>query len=160
MSYSFNVYVGWFFKVPRVPTERVTNKTACTNPDCPSHGVERRTKFCQDCGQPLGFVESREVVDEQIGHWHIEEVDDGHWVDTMAVVSPDAGKEHYFIPNHRGYGVTMAGDEVNEAVVMQSADTKAEFARFKARYGAFCAAMQKAYGVKLTPVYGVVPYVH
>lgn len=159
MSSHLHVYVGWFFLVPKVPTEKIERKTACVSASCKAHGEERRAKFCQDCGQPLGTLESRSTVDEQISMYDLDDFVDGDWVDEMCQVSPRESGEHFWIPNHSGYGVTMSEYEENEPVII-GAGAEAELARlrFNGRYAAFQKAVEDAYGITLQATYGVVPY--
>lgn len=128
--------------------------TACVNTSCPSHGIERRAKFCQDCGQPIGTIENRQQVEAQINLYQV----DDEWTDVMCQVGPSESSEQYWIPNHHGHGVTMSEYEENEVVLMDSEAVKEAYARFKARYSKFATAIEKTYGAKLTPVYGVLPY--
>ena len=154
MSCHLYVYVGWFFKVPKVMTEKVTKKTACVNTECASHGMERRTKFCQDCGRPLGTLEDRKQLEEQL---NLHRVDD-EWTDVMFQAGPSESGEHFWLPNHNGHGTTMSDYQDNEVVFMDSEKVKEEYARFKGRYSKFADAIEATYGVKLTPAYGVLPY--
>jgi hypothetical protein len=162
MSSHLYVYVGWFFMVPKVMAERVTKTPACVNTACPAHGVQWRVKFgakfCQDCGQPLGVIETRSMVEQQVSLYDVDDVLDGKWVDEMRQLSPREGGEHFWVPNHRGYGTTMSEYDDNEPVIMLGSEVETEFERFKARYGAFQKAVEQAKGITLQPAYGVLPY--
>jgi hypothetical protein len=158
MSSHLYVYVGWFFMVPKVMAEQVTKKPACVNTACASHGVERRAKFCQDCGEPMGVIETRSMVEQQVDIYDIDEVSNGNWRDEMHQISPHEGKEHFWVPNHQGFGTTMSEYDDNEPLIMLGSEVDADFERFKARYGAFQEAVEQAQGIKLQPAYGVLPY--
>jgi hypothetical protein len=144
------VYVGCFFKAPVVLTEKVTEKKACVNIECRSHGVERSVKFCHDCGQPLGVVENREAIEAQL---NIHDFD-GEWEDYMHQVDIDDGAEHYWI----GRGVTMSEYDDNKTVIMNSEKIEEALTLFRNKHLAFSNAIEAKYGVKLTALYGVVPY--
>lgn len=159
MSSHLQVYVGWFFLVPKVPTEKVDHKTACVNTACKAHGVARQALFCQDCGESMGRIESRSTADEQISMYDLDKRVEGDWVDEMCQVSPCDGGEHFWIPNHSGYGATISEYEESSPFFFGSeAERELARKRFNGRYGAFQKAVEQAYGVSLEAAYGVLPY--
>jgi hypothetical protein len=153
MSSHLHVYVGPFFLVPKVTTERTADVRGCSTPNCRRPADSKKDKFCSVCGGSIEAIAEKSLVEAAPSLNDMS----GNWDDVVAFARVEDDRV-VWLPNRYDHGESFTDNQPNDLLLLQAGDIEVAKAKFVHDHRSFATAFETQYGKPLEVAFGVVPH--
>lgn len=157
---SFGVYFGPYLKVPLYPKEEQVTTYRCSA-NCGCTTVNKTTRYCPNCGQPVVVDSTPNQVTVVPMPWSLSKAfDEDFWVPESAHATALRTGYATWMPNKRGFGNSFTRDTGPQEVEVSDRHRADQLSKAASAWAPAIADAEARFGVKLELSWGLVAYEH